>query len=199
MAKKKILAIMGSPRNNRNTNQALDFLLQEIDKEIFQIKKVYLNKLNINPCTGCDYCGHKEGCSQKDDMIELYKDFDNSHIIILAAPLYFNSINGLTKNMIDRCQKYWSLKYSLGGNYKRGEDRVGIFVSVGGAPYTYDQFNGAFPVIDFFFKAINVEYKGNYLISDTDKVAVKDKVDIIKDLLCIGRNILNMDEFHIHK
>lgn len=177
MNKTRVLALMGSPRKNKNTNEALEYLLKGMDNEDFIISKMNLGDMDIGYCTGCDYCGHREGCLQKDHMNKIYDAFDNNHIIILAAPLYFNSVNGLTKNVIDRCQKYWSLKYSHGQNYKRNEDRRGIFISVGGAPYSHDQFQGTIPVIDFFFKAINAKHIGNYFISNTDKISVKNRVN----------------------
>lgn len=196
---KKALIIMGSPRKSKNTNDILDFFIDGLDEDKFEIEKIYLRDLNISNCTGCDYCGHKGNCTVQDDMNVLYEKFDNSDLIVLGAPLYFNSVNGLTKNMIDRCQRYWSMKYSLGQNYKRGEDRTGLFLAVGGAPYSHDQFNGTIPVMDFFFKAINAEYKGNYFVSNTDLVAIKNRSDIKEELRSIGENILELGNFYIHK
>lgn len=199
MNKTKVLALMGSPRKSKNTNLALDYLLDGIDENDYIVEKINLTDLEIGYCTGCDYCGHKDGCVQKDDMNKIYDKFDSSDIIILAAPLYFNSVNGLVKNMIDRCQRYWSLKYSLGQDYKRHEDRRGVFISVGGAPYTHDQFHGTLPVMDYFFKAINAKYIGSYFISNTDVTPINKREDIKAELCTIGKDIMNMDEFNIHR
>lgn len=196
---KKILAIMGSPRKSKNTNKALEYLLNGVDKDEFELKKIYLKDLDIKYCTGCNYCSIEPGCIQKDDMQSIYKDIDTSDVIILAAPVYFNSVNGLVKNMIDRCQVYWALKYSLGQDYKRGENRIGVFLSVGGAPYTHDQFLGTLPVVDLFFKAINAEYKGNYFISNTDNIPVSQRKDLEMELNSIGESIYSLKRFTIQK
>lgn len=190
---------MGSPRKNKNTEIALNSFLKDMDLSQFNIEKIYLRDLDIKSCTGCDYCGHVQGCTQKDEMDLLYKAFDNSDIIILAAPLYFNSVNGLTKDMIDRCQKYWSLKYSHGENYKRGQERQGIFISVGGAPYSHNQFGASIPVVDFFFKAINAEYRMNYFVSNTDNVPIKNREIVKNELEKLGREISNLDYLTIHR
>lgn len=196
---KKVLGLMGSPRRSKNTNKALDLILDNMDKNEFEVKKIYLGDLNINHCTGCDYCGHKEGCTHKDDMDILYEEFDNTDILIFAAPIYFNSFNGLTKNIIDRCQKYWSLKYSHGKNYKRNQDRKGICLCVGGAPFTFDQFQGITPVTDLFFKSLNVEHIGNYFISNTDKKPLASNDLIKEELKAIGQSFKELNKFHIQR
>lgn len=196
---KKVLALMGSPRKNKNTNKLLDFLLEGIGELNYEIDKVYLRDLEIQSCTGCDHCGRVGDCVFKDGMDHIYTGFDNSDIIIFAAPLYFNSINGMAKNVVDRCQKYWSIKYSLGQNYKRNEDRKGIFLSVGGAPHTHDQFNGTIPVMDFFFKAINADYIGNYFVSNTDKFSIEERIDVINEIKEIGKNINTQKNFYLHR
>lgn len=196
---KKVLALMGSPRKNKNTDMSLDFLLFGLDKKVFEIKKIYLSDLNIENCLGCEYCGKTGQCIKNDDMKYIYEELDKSDLIILAAPIYFNSVNALTKSMIDRCQRYWSLKYSLGNSYKRGEDRKGIFLSTGGAPFHYNQFIVALPVLDYFFRSINAEYIGNYFISNTDKFPVSERQDVKDELIEIGKKLVNPKAFMIHR
>lgn len=196
---KKVLAIMGSPRKNKNTNSLLDALLNNLNKEKFEIEKIYLRDLDIKACTGCEYCNRTGDCATKDDMTELYNTIDNSNIIIFAAPVYFNSLNGMSKNVIDRCQRYWSMKYELGQDYKRNEDRIGILLSVGGAPFSYDQFDGSITVMDFFFRAINAKYKGNCFISNTDKMAVEDRTDLADFFKNIEFDIMDNKDFYLHR
>lgn len=196
---KKVLAIMGSPRKNMNTDKLLDEFLKQINPDLYTIEKVYLKDLDIKHCTGCEFCNKTGDCAKKDDMSELYQTIDDSQVIILAAPVYFNSLNGLTKNMIDRCQRYWALKYELGQQYKRNEDRIGILLSVGGAPFTYDQFDGSIAVMDYFFRAINAKYKGNIFLSHTDKTSVENRKDLNDLLKDVGFNIENKKDFYLHR
>ncbi|OLS02022.1 flavodoxin family protein [Tissierella creatinophila] len=196
---KNVVALMGSPRKNKNTNEALNQVLDNMNKKEYKIKKIYLGDLKINPCTGCDYCGHKVNCVQKDDMDILYEEFDNADVVILASPLYFNSFNGLTKNIIDRCQRYWSLKYSHGQDYMRNKDRKGICICVGGAPFTFNQFIGINPILDYFFKSINVEQIGNYFISNTDKEPVETQEPLKNELEMIGKNFSTLKKFNIQR
>ena len=197
--KKNILALMGSPRPGKHTNIALDTMLEEVDLDKFEVTKINLRDLNIGHCIGCENCGRTGKCIRKDDMEIIYNEFDRSDIIILAAPIYFNSVNSMTKAMIDRCQVYWSRKYILNDEYKRGEDRVGIFLSVGGAPFTLDQFTGAIPVMDYFFRSINADYKGNFFISNTDRINILEEGSIVRDLHSIGKNIDDLKGFNIQR
>ena len=59
-------------------------------------------------------------------------------------------------------------------------------MAVGGAPYTFEQFNGSIPVIDFFFKSINATYKGNYFVSNTDEIPYM-RPEIKEELYAIVR------------
>ncbi len=196
---KRVLALMGSPRKGKNSDVHLDCLLDGMREDELEINKIYLRDKKINHCTGCDYCGKAGACVSGDDMDEVYDEIDKSDVIIVSAPVYFNSVNGMTKNMIDRCQKYWSLKYSLNEKYKNTEDRIGIFLSTGGAPLTIDQFRGSIYVMEYFFKSINATYKGNYFVSDTDKSPVEDRLDVKSELNEIGKNILNIKDFYLHR
>ncbi len=196
---KKVLALMGSPRRDKNTETLLDYLLDGVLETGLDVKKIYIGNKEISPCTGCGYCEKKGECVFKDDMEEIYEEFDNRDIFILSAPLYFNSLNSKTKAVIDRCQKYWSIKYVLGQSYKKTEDRIGIFMSVGGAPYSHDQFSGTIPIMDLFFKAINANYLGNYFVSNTDILSVNEREDIKEELFEIGKSITNIKDFYLHR
>lgn len=196
---KKVLALMGSPRIKKNTDILLDWVLKGAEDKGHEINKIYIQEENILPCRGCNYCGSTGKCVIKDDMEKLYNKFDNGDIFILASPLYFNSVSGITKNLIDRCQKYWSIKYKLGEDYKRHFERKGIFLAVGGAKYSHDHFSHAIPTIDLFFKAINADYVGNYLLSDTDTLPVWEREDIRDELYEIGYNIEEIKNFYIHR
>lgn len=196
---KKVLALMGSPRKGKNTDKLMDYLLEGISENNLEINKIYLKDKDIGHCTGCDYCGKTGSCVKKDGMDDIYSEFDNSDIIILATPVYFNSINSMAKAMVDRCQKYWSVKYSLKGEYKNTEDRKGIFLSTGGAALEHDQFNGSISVMDYFFRAINADYSGNYFVSNTDNEPIIEREDVKEELYNIGKNILNKKNFYIHR
>lgn len=195
---KKLLAIMGSQRINKNTNAALDAFLEGIGEEV-EVKKVNLREFKINHCTQCDYCWSTGQCIFKDDMQEMYKLLDESDYVVLASPVYFNSVNGMSKAMIDRCQRYYGIKFSYGREKIEIKNKVGIFITTGGAKFTMDQFLGSRLVVDHFFMVINAKYLGNYFVSETDDYPVMDNLQIEGELKQIGENLGSLRKFQIQR
>lgn len=186
---KKILAIMGSPRKTMNTDKLLDKVIEGIkvsDEEV-KIKKIYLKDKEISPCIACDACTKTGKCFMKDDMVELYKEFDENDGIIIASPLYFNTVSSIVKIMIDRCQAFWSSKYVLKDpSIDVNKKRIGMFIGVAGAPYREGHFDACIPVMDLFFKAINTKYEHNLFQSSTDEKPVWERKDTMEKAYKIG-------------
>ncbi len=99
---KKILIIKASPRKDGNS----DLLSKEFERGALDaghsVKSVYLKDKNIKNCMACYGC-RKEGlCVIKDDAKEILDDMLSSDVIVLATPVYFYSMAGSLKTLIDR-------------------------------------------------------------------------------------------------
>jgi multimeric flavodoxin WrbA len=96
----KILFISGSPRKG-NT----DFVLEQAHKAIDSGNKemVYLRNENIGFCKGCLFCHKKPKCALKDDMGKILAKMIEADVLVLGSPNYFDNVNGLMKNFMDRC------------------------------------------------------------------------------------------------
>lgn len=195
----KCLAIMGSYRKGKNTDQALDALLEGLDKNGIDITKLFLGDMNVGSCRGCDHCGITGHCIIKDDMEIIYNRMDESDIVIIAAPTYFNAINSLTKSMVDRAQRYWNIKYTYGRDKIEIKNKLGMFITVGGAQHYREQFVASDLIIDMFFKSINAKYVGSYFISNTDDKEVNKREDITEELRRIGESFETISQFSIQK
>lgn len=195
----KYLALMGSFRKNKNTDVALDAFLEGVKEKGHDIKKLYIRDLDINNCTGCDYCSDTGHCVFKDDMNILYNEIDSCDRIIVAAPIYFNSINALTKTVVDRFQRYWGIKYGYGREKIEIKDKVGMFISVGGAKFTLDRFYYGNFVMDMAFKAINADFVGVYNLAETDDNPVSKREDVLEELKDLGRNFEMSEKFIIQR
>ena len=186
----KAIAVLGSPRSKKNTDTVLDYAILGLRDMGVEVEKIKLKELSINPCISCDACGKTGKCFKRDDMTGLYEKFDSSDIVVIASPLYFNSVSSITKTMIDRCQAFWSSKYILNQpliNTKK--ERKGLFICTAGAPQSEEGFIGATVVMDLFFKAINTNYEYNLLLDNTDKLFAGERNEVLNQATTIGREL----------
>lgn len=190
----KGIAVLGSPRSKMNTEVLLDQVILGLQQMNVEVEKIKLKEMVINPCISCDACTKTGKCFRKDDMEQLYHKFNTSDIIVIASPLYFNSVSGITKMMIDRCQAFWSSKYVLNQpSIDKNKVRSGLFICTAGSPQIENRFLGATLVMDLFFKAINTNYKYNLLIEDTDKIFVGERKELLNHAVFIGRELSNVE------
>ncbi|MBB6217029.1 multimeric flavodoxin WrbA [Anaerosolibacter carboniphilus] len=189
----KALVVLGSPRSKMNTDILLEQIIRGLSTEVIEIEKIQLGKLTISPCISCNACGKTGLCFIKDDMTEIYEKFNQSDIIVIGSPLYFNSVTGITKMMIDRCQAFWSSKYVFNQpSIDKNRARKGVFVCTGGAKQSEDGFIGATVVMDLFFKAINTEYTHNLLVDNTDEFFTGERKDILDRAYDIGKELVKL-------
>jgi multimeric flavodoxin WrbA len=98
----KIVGILGSERKGGNTEVLLDVALEEAQKNGVLTDKVPLRDKSIAPCDGCLGCTKTGKCVIEDDAQEIYEKMLESEGIIWATPVYFWSMSGQTKTLMDR-------------------------------------------------------------------------------------------------
>jgi multimeric flavodoxin WrbA len=98
----KVIAIIGSPRKNGNTEQLAAHTLKAMAEEGFETEVVTLAGKNIQSCTACLACNRQEECSIKDDLFPIYQKMKEADGIILASPVYYGSCTALLKALIER-------------------------------------------------------------------------------------------------
>ncbi|MDD5362235.1 MAG: flavodoxin family protein [Ignavibacteria bacterium] len=105
---KNILIISSSPRKGSNSEILCGQFLTGALEAGHQAEMVYLKDKEINYCTGCGTCiNGAKGCSQKDDMSEVLEKMIAADVIVMATPVYFYTMCGQMKTMIDRtCARY---------------------------------------------------------------------------------------------
>ena len=98
----KVLAFMGSPRKKGNVDTILDEIIKGVNDNNVEVKKYYLNDMNIKGCQGCLYCRKVPTCAFKDDMIDIYEDIKSAEYIIIGSPVYICQVSAQTKLLLDR-------------------------------------------------------------------------------------------------
>lgn len=61
-----------------------------------------MQDLKIGACRACYGCRGTGSCVQKDDMADVLEKMISADVIVLATPVYFYSMDGQMKTLIDR-------------------------------------------------------------------------------------------------
>lgn len=99
---KSVIVLAGSPRKGGNSDLLCDELMRGARESGHTVQKIYLQELKIGSCKACYGCRGTGTCVQKDDMKELLDKMIAADVIVLATPVYFYSMDGQMKTMIDR-------------------------------------------------------------------------------------------------
>lgn len=129
----KIIAFLGSPRVDGNTELLLNEAIRAIQEQGHEVKTFKLNCLSVKPCQDCGGCDKTGVCIINDDMTDIYKAIREADRIILASPIFFFGMSAQAKAMVDRCQAFWCEKYLLKKTIPAGlNNRKGLLMLVGG-------------------------------------------------------------------
>jgi len=125
-----VLAVAGSARRGGNSDAVLEAALEALRERGASVETIYPRRLNVTPCFACNGCWETGACVVKnDDMQDLYPRFEAADHVVAASPLYFTSLPGHFKMLIDRFQPYWVRTYRLGKPPQ--PHRRGMFLCVG--------------------------------------------------------------------
>ena len=186
----RVLGVAGSPRRGGNTDMLLAELMKGAASRGAEVKTIVVSELNYNTCIHCDACLKTGVCKFKDNMQDIYAEFEQADVIVLASPIQFTGVTAPMKAMIDRFQARWVRKYVLKtpplGDKK---PRKGFFISVGGRKVP-NLFECALEMIKTFFRIIDVKYAGELLFSAIDeKGAIARHPDALQQAFQVGQKL----------
>lgn len=180
------IGLAASPRKGGNTEILLEKALEGAEKAGAQTELVSLNRYKFSPCLACDGCFKEGKCVVNDDMQLIYEKMLKADRIILAAPIFSMGICAQAKSMVDRTQRFWSIKTILKQDVIPDKDRrpprKGIFISASGSDHK-NVFSGALQVAKYFFLMLEAELTGTYCYSKVDaKGAILDRLDALEEV-----------------
>lgn len=157
-----ILVINGSPKGERsNTYQLTSAFVKgvrQVAGEV-QVRERAVCRMDIKPCLGCFSCWNRTPgkCCIEDDMGQVIQDLLWADITVWSFPLYYFTVPGALKNLIDR-QLPMLLPFM--------EEREGQSGN-GGHPYRYDMSGKKTVVISTCgFYTAEGNYDGVYSLFD---------------------------------
>ena len=104
----RVLAVNGSPHKEGLCKKVLTRMLEGAEEKGADVELLDLSEKTLQPCSACvnAECWGSMKCSINDDALVLRRLFNECDALILAAPVYFLSVNGLAKNFMDRMRNY---------------------------------------------------------------------------------------------
>ena len=100
--RKHVLILAGSPRRGGNSDLLCDAFARGAREAGHQVEKLYVQGQKIAPCLACYGCRGTGVCVQKDDMAAILDKMVEADVLVLATPVYFYSMDGQLKTLIDR-------------------------------------------------------------------------------------------------
>jgi len=134
MAGKRVLILLGSPRKAGNSALLAEQLAKGAASGGARVETLFIQDLDINPCTGCNRCQGQEaqGCVIDDAMHDIYDMLKEARSIVFASPVYWFSVTAQLKTVIDRL-------YAVGGgqrNILKGKNFAVLLTYADSDPFT---------------------------------------------------------------
>ena len=108
---KKVYAINGSPRKNRNTAKMLDKVLEGVksafpNEEVIT-ERINLFDLNFTSCKSCFACKRKDEkfkskCALNDDLSPVLDKIKDADALVFGSPIYYRTITGQMHSFYER-------------------------------------------------------------------------------------------------
>lgn len=153
-----IVAVYGSPRRKGNTALLLKQAVAGARDAGVVVEELVLRDLKISPCLEIYACQKEGECAIRDDFQMLRDKILSAKGLMIASPVFFYSVSGHTKAMMDRFQSQWVRKYRIDEMpYDQREfKRKGLFITLG-ATQGKKLFDGVVLSMRYFFDTLDME------------------------------------------
>ena len=180
----KTLVFFGAAREKGHTRAMVDLFLEHLDGEK-EIIDAY--RTDVAPCKDCRYCWHKKGCSIKDGMQDIYQKIEEADNLVFASPMYFHSITGRLKTLIDRLQVYWA--GHVRNDMPEQPQHKAAILMVGGAPSFENQFLGGELVLKNLCNDLSAECLGEVCLANSDVDSLETKPEIAQQIIALAEKM----------
>ena len=165
----RVLAILGSPRRDGNTDTIATEFLRGAASAGFEPAFIVPSDLAISPCDGMNQCFKTGKCVIKDGMNEIYEDVLGATHILMATPVYFMGPPGSLKTFIDRFQAVWARFEILKETQPESGLRKGFAIVVGATPEKGKMYRPTLSIIKAFFSVTGFTYGGEIVAAGLDE------------------------------
>ena len=110
---KKVLILSSSPRKGGNSETLAAAFAKGAQEAGNQVETVYLREKQYGFCKGCLACQKLGYCVIKDDAVEIAAKMHDADVLVFATPVYYYSVSGQLKTMLDRANPLFGTDYAF--------------------------------------------------------------------------------------
>ena len=110
---KKVLILSSSPRKGGNSEALAAVFAKGALEAGNQVETVYLREKQYGFCKGCLVCQKLGHCVIKDDAVEIAAKMHDADVLVFATPVYYYSVSGQLKTMLDRANPLFDSDYAF--------------------------------------------------------------------------------------
>jgi multimeric flavodoxin WrbA len=190
--KGRVLAILGSPRRDGNTDILAAEFLRGAASKGFEPGYIIPTDLGMSPCDGMSQCFKTGKCVILDGMNEAYEEVLEATHILVATPVYFMGPPGSLKSFIDRFQAVWARFEILGEPKPDAAGRKGFALVVGATPDEGKMYRPTLSIIKAFFNVTGFTYAGEIIATGLDeKIEAAERKNLLARAFEAGREFVS--------
>ena len=110
---KNVLIISSSPRKGGNSETLASVFAKGAEEAGHTVETVYLREKNYGFCKGCLACLKVGHCVIGDDAVEIAARMHDADVLVFATPVYYYSVSGQLKTMLDRANPLFDSDYAF--------------------------------------------------------------------------------------
>ncbi len=187
----RVIAFLGSPRIEGNTELLLKETIRAVEEEGHSVTLFRPSEMDISPCLNCGGCDETGQCIVEDDMTDVYQAIREGDRFVIASPIFFFGLSAQIKALIDRCQSFWCEKYLLKRPIEPGPyGRKGLLLMVGGMKRQVG-FDCGGATAKAFFRTISVpEHETLYYKEIDARGAIREHPTALTDAYKAGKKLV---------
>ena len=110
---KNVLIISSSPRKGGNSETLAAAFAKGAQDAGNHVETIRLREKQIGFCKGCFACLKLGHCVIKDDAVEIAAKMHDADVLVFATPVYYYSVSGQLKTMLDRSNPLFDSDYAF--------------------------------------------------------------------------------------
>ena len=110
---KKVLILYNKPNKGENSETLAAAFAKGAQEAGNQVETVYLREKQYGFCKGCLACQKLRHCVIKDDAVEIAAKMHDADVLVFATPVYYYSVSGQLKTMLDRANPLFGTDYAF--------------------------------------------------------------------------------------